>query len=171
MSKFLAPKLAVCLFVAAGTMSLSTGLSTKPAYSQAANCNVYAANYADRRAVRSTVGGALGGAVAGGVLGALVGKGKGKNIGIGAAVGAGVGTAGGAVRGSRLWQQRYNRAYRDCMNRRAPRPAVLHPAPYQGARPAAWTPEWYEYCSAKYRSFDAASGTYQPYNGPRRLCR
>ena len=29
---------------------------------------------------------------------------------------------------------------------------------------------WYRYCASKYRSFDARSGTYQPYHGPRRRC-
>ncbi|HDO52517.1 MAG TPA: BA14K family protein, partial [Rhizobiales bacterium] len=29
----------------------------------------------------------------------------------------------------------------------------------------------YNYCSQRYRSFDPRSGTFQPYNGPRRLCR
>ena len=38
-------------------------------------------------------------------------------------------------------------------------------------RPAPWTREWYAYCSSKYRSFDPASGTFQPYHGPRQLCR
>ena len=31
--------------------------------------------------------------------------------------------------------------------------------------------EWYRSCAARYRSFDPRSGTYQPYNGPRRVCR
>ncbi|WP_139183966.1 BA14K family protein [Aureimonas jatrophae] len=48
----------------------------------------------------------------------------------------------------------------------APRYAA---APAYGPRP--WTREWYNYCSARYRSFDARSGTFQPYNGPRQLCR
>jgi hypothetical protein len=36
---------------------------------------------------------------------------------------------------------------------------------------AVRSPEWYRYCAARYRSFDPRSGTFQPYNGPRRLCR
>ncbi len=43
------------------------------------------------------------------------------------------------------------------------------PAVYQYA-PQPWTPEWYAYCSQRYRSFDPRSGTFQPYRGPRRLC-
>ena len=38
-------------------------------------------------------------------------------------------------------------------------------------RPAPWTQQWYAYCTSKYRSFDPASGTFQPYHGPRQLCR
>ncbi|MBZ8135110.1 BA14K family protein [Afifella sp. IM 167] len=56
---------------------------------------------------------------------------------------------------------------------RGPPPRRFGPPPvrrYYGA-PRPWTPDWYAYCSSKYRSFDPRSGTYQPYNGPRRLCR
>ena len=56
----------------------------------------------------------------------------------------------------------------------APPPRV-HYAPPPARRysyaPAPWTPEWYSYCAQRYRSFDPRSGTFQPYNGPRRLCR
>jgi hypothetical protein len=48
-------------------------------------------------------------------------------------------------------------------------PAYSGPVYY--GRPAPWTPAWYNYCSARYRSFDPVSGTYQPLHGPRRLCR
>lgn len=41
---------------------------------------------------------------------------------------------------------------------------------YRG-RHAAWSPAWYRYCASKYRSFRASDGTFQPYNGGRRLCR
>lgn len=44
-----------------------------------------------------------------------------------------------------------------------PRRVYRHPRP--------WTNAWYAYCSRKYRSFDPRSGTFQPYHGPRRLCR
>lgn len=37
--------------------------------------------------------------------------------------------------------------------------------------PRPWTPAWYSYCTSKYRSFDPRSGTFQPYHGPRRMCR
>lgn len=52
-----------------------------------------------------------------------------------------------------------------------PRPLYrVHPHRVRfGPRPH--TRAWYRYCQARYRSFDARSGTYQPYHGRRRLCR
>ena len=41
---------------------------------------------------------------------------------------------------------------------------------YRG-RPAPYTRAWYDYCARKYRSFEPATGTFQPYHGRRRLCR
>lgn len=40
---------------------------------------------------------------------------------------------------------------------------------YDAPRP--WSKAWYRYCADKFRSFDARTGTYQPYEGGRRLCR
>jgi hypothetical protein len=37
--------------------------------------------------------------------------------------------------------------------------------------PEPFTDAWYEYCADRYRSFDPATGTFQPYEGPRKLCR
>ncbi|MEC9368342.1 MAG: BA14K family protein [Pseudomonadota bacterium] len=54
----------------------------------------------------------------------------------------------------------------------APAPAYRYaPAATYSYGPQPWTPEWYDYCSRKYRSFDPRSGTFQPYHGPRQLCR
>lgn len=56
----------------------------------------------------------------------------------------------------------------------ANQPRYYQPAPRYAApayRAAPWSREWYRYCAARYRSFDPASGTFQPYNGPRQLCR
>lgn len=39
------------------------------------------------------------------------------------------------------------------------------------ARPRPWTPAWYDYCRAKYRSFDARTGRYLAYSGRYRMCR
>ncbi len=50
-------------------------------------------------------------------------------------------------------------------------PVAYVPAPAYRYAPAPWSPAWYNYCSRRYRSFDPRSGTFQPYNGPRRFCR
>ncbi|MCB1508064.1 MAG: BA14K family protein [Hyphomicrobiaceae bacterium] len=56
-----------------------------------------------------------------------------------------------------------------------------YPQGYQGGygrnptviehRPEPFTADWYAYCASRYRSFDPATGTFQPYEGPRQLCR
>ena len=61
----------------------------------------------------------------------------------------------------------------------ASQPRYYEPAPryYRAAPRAVYgsppvrSGAWYRYCAAKFRSFDARSGTYQPYHGPRRVCR
>lgn len=83
----------------------------------------------------------------------------------GDALAAGIfGLAAGAIIGGALAQPRTPRYYS------VPAYAPRYAAPAYGA-PAPWSPDWYAYCASKYRSFDAHSGTFQPYNGPRRLCR
>lgn len=53
----------------------------------------------------------------------------------------------------------------------APAPRYYRTAPRYYGRYRPFTRAWYRYCAAKYRSFDPRSGTFQPYHGPRRLCR
>ena len=38
-------------------------------------------------------------------------------------------------------------------------------------RPRPWTPEWYDYCMSKYRSFNPRTGYYRTYSGRLRFCR
>lgn len=46
------------------------------------------------------------------------------------------------------------------------------PAPaYRGGSPEPWTRAWYQYCSAKYRSFEPDTGQYTTYSGYKRFCR
>ncbi|MBO0902246.1 BA14K family protein [Jiella sonneratiae] len=53
-----------------------------------------------------------------------------------------------------------------------PRPLYrVYPEVRYYGGPHPWTGAWYRYCAAKYRSFDARSGTFQPNHGRRRLCR
>lgn len=48
-----------------------------------------------------------------------------------------------------------------------PAPVVVAPQPvYQGG----FSQAHYQYCFARWKSYDAASNTYQPYVGPRRPC-
>ncbi len=55
----------------------------------------------------------------------------------------------------------------------------VRPAPeYYPARPATvidgglrpWSSAWYQYCTERYRSFNAKSGTYVGYDGKRHFC-
>ena len=48
----------------------------------------------------------------------------------------------------------------------APAPATV----YYG-RPAPWTAAWYEYCHARYRSFNPHTGYFTTYSGRKRFCR
>jgi len=45
-----------------------------------------------------------------------------------------------------------------------PRPAPVAP------RAAGLNPRHYDWCNARYRSYDSRSNTFQPYNGPRQQC-
>lgn len=84
----------------------------------------------------------------------------------GAAAAAIIGLGVGAALASRPYYYGYRPYYY------GPPPAYAYaPPPTYSYRPAPWTPDWYAYCASKYRSFDRYSGTYQPYYGPRRLCR
>lgn len=48
-------------------------------------------------------------------------------------------------------------------------PVYSPPArPVYGAEP--WTRAWYDYCSQRYRSFNARTGTFTDYDGQRRFC-
>ncbi len=56
-------------------------------------------------------------------------------------------------------------------------PYYYGPGPYYGPPPGYYGapgyggPDWYAYCSSRYRSFDPASGTYLGYDGYRHPCR
>jgi hypothetical protein len=56
----------------------------------------------------------------------------------------------------------------------APPPRVYYyqqpaPAYYNSVQP--WTPEWYAYCDARYRSFNASTGYFLGYDGQYHFCR
>lgn len=50
-------------------------------------------------------------------------------------------------------------------------PMPLVPAPAYYARPAPWSPAWYDYCFARYRSFNPRTGTFTAYSGRQIFCR
>lgn len=74
-----------------------------------------------------------------------------------AVAGAIFGLAAGAIIAGAASQPRYGNSHSS--------------ARYNGYAPEPWSDDWYAYCASKYRSFDPDSGTFQPYRGPRRLCR
>jgi hypothetical protein len=47
-------------------------------------------------------------------------------------------------------------------------PEVVYADSYASMEP--WTPEWYQYCSDRYRSFNARSGTFTGYDGLKHFC-
>ena len=154
------------ILTAACAVGLVTALGATSASAQgAAYCDSVARNYASQNArTGQVVGGAVGGAVTGAIIGGIVGGKKG--AGTGAAIGGGVGALGGAANQSNRWQSLYHYAFNDCMARSASAP----PPVYYSAGPEPWSPEWYAYCSAKYRSFNPQTGMFLAYSGEYRMC-
>jgi hypothetical protein len=52
-----------------------------------------------------------------------------------------------------------------------PQVVVVAPPPPPPEGPTAWSPEWYDYCNGKYKSFDAKSGYFTGYDGVQHFCR
>jgi hypothetical protein len=104
-------------------------------------------------------------ALRGGVGGALFGA------GIGAIVGGGVGTFAGAANASAAWRRAYDRAYADCMRSNVRYDGGRSERPSRAAAPEPGSREWYDYCSAKYRSFNPDTGYYRGYDDQYHLCR
>jgi len=44
------------------------------------------------------------------------------------------------------------------------------PRAVHGGRYEPWSPSWYRYCSKKFRSFNASTGTYRGYDGRDHFC-
>jgi hypothetical protein len=80
------------------------------------------------------------------------------------AVGAGIfGFAAGALVGSALSRPYYYAP--------APAPVYVAPAPAVTYGYQPWTPAWYSYCDAKYRSFNPRTGYFLGYDGDYHFCR
>jgi BA14K-like protein len=147
--------------IAAAVLLAFGAVETASAQNQAA-CDQYARDYAKQVSSGAEVlGGAAIGAVGGAIIGGLINGGKG--AGTGALIGGGTGAVGGAVTHSQRYQEAYNYAFYNCMNQQ------------QAAQPAGggmqpWTPAWYQYCSSKYKSFNANTGYYTTYGGQQKFC-
>jgi hypothetical protein len=150
---------------AAGAVGLLLAVGATDASAQSAYCDGVARDYASRNTHGGgdVVGGAIGGAVTGAIIGGIVGGKRG--AGTGAAIGGGVGAMGGAANQSQRWQSLYHYAYNDCMARSARGPVQTY------GSPEPWTPEWYDYCHSKYRSFNPETGMFLAYSGEYKLCR
>jgi hypothetical protein len=77
-----------------------------------------------------------------------------------AAFGAGA-IIGGALAAPRYAEPRY-------VEPQYVRPQYVQPAPVY--RASGLNPRHYEWCSARYRSYDSYTNSFQPYNGPRQAC-
>ena len=89
----------------------------------------------------------------------------------GDAVAAGIlGFAAGAILSGALARPRYYEYYEPAPVYRAPPPVAYNPAPVYYSRPDPWTPEWYAYCSNRYRSFNGETGYFLGYDGNYRFC-
>lgn len=89
----------------------------------------------------------------------------------GDAVAAGIlGFTAGALLSGALARPRYYDYYEPAPVYAAPPPVVYGPAPVYYSRPDPWTPEWYAYCSDRYRSFDGQTGYFLGYDGNYHFC-
>jgi hypothetical protein len=140
--------------------ALLYGTATPVEARSSSYCDAYARDYANRNtnAAGNVVGSAVTGAIGGAVLGGIFG---GKNdVGKGALIGAGVGTTAGAVSSSARWRHNYDYAFDRCMSSGS-----------TAGRPTPGSEEWYDYCEAKYRSFDPDTGMYLASSGRWKPCR
>lgn len=156
----------VVAVLALGAVAL--GASSTPGFANSEYCDDYAQNVAHERTRGK---GTLGGALVGGTFGAIIGKvvGGKTGAGIGALVGGSTGAVVGTDRENRRYEAIYHDAYADCMQQASntQQPAAVHSA----YAPEPWTEEWYDYCAAKYRSFNPETGEFLSYSGVYKQCR
>ncbi len=146
----------------AGAALISLAMAGTAAAQSHAACDAYARDYAKQvSSGAEVIGGAAIGAGIGAVAGAIIG-GNSRGAGTGALIGGGTGAVAGAATHSQRYKEAYNYAYYNCMNQRAAVPAS------GGMQP--WTPAWYQYCSSKYKSFNAQTGYYTTYSGQQKFC-
>jgi hypothetical protein len=89
----------------------------------------------------------------------------------GDALAAGIlGFTAGALLSGALARPRYYDYYEPAPVYRARPPVVYETVPVYYSRPDPWTPEWYAYCSDRYRSFDEQTGYFLGYDGNYHFC-
>ncbi len=99
---------------------------------------------------------------------------------VGEAIGAGIiGLALGAIVVGILSDQQASQTDTSQNPYRRPRPSPdrnffpMPPTSYETAYSRSlepWSPGWYHYCDARYRSFDPSTGTFTTYSGQKRFC-
>jgi hypothetical protein len=149
----------IAILACAGALALSAQAASA---ATVAECDAYARQVAGDNTGKKAVGTA----VVGALLGLGIGAAQGNNLGSSAAIGAGAGGVTGLVVGSAEWQGVYDAAFSDCMGSSGTQNVSSQAGLYE-----PWTPEWFEYCENRYVSFTPSDGTFQPNNGPRKLCR
>jgi hypothetical protein len=87
----------------------------------------------------------------------------------GAAAAGIFGLAAGALVGSALSRPYYG-YYGPAPVYRAPPPVVYEPSTAYYGAPEAWSPEWYSYCTQRYRSFNPDTGYFLGYDGNYHFC-
>lgn len=147
--------------------------SVETASARDGRCHSEAKRYADSRIDRgeAALGTAVGGAALGAIIGGVLGGGRG--AGTGAIIGGSTGAVGSAVGTAGPWQRYYDTAYEDCLDRYEPVRARASDEPvrryeYDAIEP--WTDEWFDYCRARYRSFNARTGAFTGYDGIKYFC-
>jgi len=147
---------------------IALGATSTPASANSEYCDDYAQSVAhDQTRGKGTLGGALVGGTFGAIIGKVVGGNKG--TGIGALIGGSTGAVIGTDRENRRYEAFYQDAYADCMQRASntAQPTAAHSA----YAPEPWTEDWYDYCAAKYRSFNPETGEFLAYSGEYKQCR
>ena len=164
-TKFMPVAVAACLVAFPFTPAPFVATATAQSQAVQDQCDGDARRMADSQ--KDTAGNVVGGAITGAVGGALIGAIAGKNkVDNGAAIGAGVGAVGGLAHNSSKWKKHYNKAYKECITKAMAVPPPPPPPP----KPVTGTPAWYDYCRAKYRSFNSQTGLYLSTDGTYKPC-
>ena len=157
-------KSGLMILAAMTALAATSGGANAQSFGHQGQCEDYARRVAYRQGdANNVVGGALAGAALGGVFGAITGNGHASNIGTGLAVGAATGGVLGAASGNgRYDRQAYDRAYWRCMRNASYQTYQMSP-PHAYGRAVA-------YCSARYRSYNPATGLFLSTSGAYRQC-